>query len=204
MDENQYYLEYLKRTGRFPQSIYHRAKHKMVHEMFESLPKGSIALDAGCGIGHITAGYRNDYRIVGIDEQLSALQCCPKIGGGKYIQASLYSLPFKDGTFELVLFLDAIEHLRKPVSALKELARVMKNGAKILICTMNYENPLWFVLEHTWHRFFGGGCKPYSKDVHPTQYNEALLREHCKDIFKEISLKKRVMDMELFYIGERS
>ncbi|MFH1656071.1 MAG: class I SAM-dependent methyltransferase [Candidatus Omnitrophota bacterium] len=200
---SKYYLDYLKRTDKFPQSVYHKAKHDMVHKMFDSLPFGSLVLDAGCGIGNITGRYSSAYSVVGIDEELSAIQYCHQYRGRKYMQASLYNIPFSDNTFNLIVFLDAIEHLDRPILALKELARVLNREGKILICTMNYASPLWYILENSWHRFFGGSCKPYSKDVHPTQYTAEILRQHCKGIFDEIDLQKRVMKMELFYVGKK-
>lgn len=202
-DNQKYYIEYLKRTDRLPQSIYHKAKHDMVRKMFDVLPFGSLALDAGCGIGNVTGKYCDRYSIVGIDEQLSAVQYCRNSCGGQYMQAALYSLPFQDNKFDLILFLDTIEHLTDPILTLKELARVLKPGARILICTINYASPLWLILENTWHRLFGGRCKPYSRQVHPTRYTPSLLRQHCKEFFKEVILQKRIMGMELFYVGRK-
>lgn len=203
MSENKYYIEYLQKTDLFPQSIYHKAKHEMVKNMVCGLSGNAVILDAGCGIGNITKKYCRTYSVIGIDEQLSAVQYCKDTCSGRYAQASLDNLPFADNTFDLVLFLDAIEHLQNPISALEELQRVLKIGAAILVCTMNYSNPLWFILEHTWHRFCGGTCKPYSKNVHPTQYTEKMLRQHCNGLFEEVRLQKRIMGMELFYIGKK-
>ncbi len=203
MDKQEYYFEYLKKTEKFPQAVYHKAKHDMVGSMFSMLSPRARVLDAGCGIGNITTKYCQSYSIIGIDEQLSAIEYCEKHCRGKYIQSSLYILPFRDDVFDLVLFLDAIEHFTDPLLALKELARVLKPDGKVLICTMNYASPFWFILEHTWHRFFGGRCKPYSKDIHPTPYAEKLLRRHCNVFFREIRLEKRIMGMELFYIGKK-
>ena len=202
MDNEKYYLEYLKRTDRFPQSIYHKAKHDMVRRMMDLVPPGSFVLDAGCGIGNISGRYGARVSVIGMDEQFSAIRYCHQFYCGKYIQANLYDIPFADHTFDLVLFLDVIEHLTQPVLVLKELARVLKPGATILICTINYANPLWFILENTWHRFLGSSCKPYSKEVHPTRYNTRILRNHCEGLFEEIRLQKRVMKMELFYVGK--
>jgi len=203
MEEKKYYLEYLKKTDRFPQSIYHTAKHRMVREALGRIPSGSLVLDAGCGIGNITGKYCDAHSVVGIDEQLSAIQCCAKFCHGTYIQGSLYRAPFANNIFDSILFLDAIEHLAQPIRALEELLRVLKPGGLILICTMNYASPLWFVLENTWHRFFGGSCKPYLKNVHPTQYTPLILRQHCEGLFEEIYLQKRVIDMEIFYLGKK-
>jgi len=203
MDECSYYLEYLKRTSRFPQSIYHVAKQDSVRKVFASIPATSCVLDAGCGIGHITGPYSGRYAIFGIDEQRSAIQYCQAHWKGTYVQASLNKIPFADNFFDLIVFLDAIEHLDKPVTALRELARVLKPGAPILICTMNYASPLWFILEHTWHRFVGGSCKPYSREVHPTHYTSGVLRGHCSGLFEEVFLEERVMGMELLYLGKK-
>ncbi|MCX5679922.1 MAG: class I SAM-dependent methyltransferase, partial [Candidatus Omnitrophica bacterium] len=162
MASREYYIDYLKKTDRFPRSVYHRAKHEKVREIFERLPRGSSVLDAGCGIGNVTDRYCSEYKVAGIDEQPSAIQYCRRFCGGDYKESSLYDIPFADNTFDVVFFLDAIEHLTQPERALGELARVLKVGGSILVCTINYANPLWFILENTWHRFFGGGCKTYS------------------------------------------
>ena len=57
MDDKEYYFEYLKKTDKFPQSIYHAAKHDIISEVLERIPLGSSVLDAGCGIGNMTGKY---------------------------------------------------------------------------------------------------------------------------------------------------
>src|SRR5271157_4113714 len=168
--DQKYYFEYLKRTEIFPQSVYHQAKHRITGNMIKDTPSNGQILDAACGIGNITGRYSNDFNITGIDEQISAILYARQNYKGTYIHGSLYELPFDDKTFDLILFLDAIEHFTDPVKTLKELSRVLKPEGKILICTINYANPLWWILENTWHRFLAGNCKTYSKDVHPTRY----------------------------------
>lgn len=200
---NSYYFDYLIRTEKFPQSIYHQAKRKTVKEILEKFPAGSKILDAACGVGNITAPYCNKYKIIGIDEQSSAIDYCKKNYQGEYYVNDLFNLKFESNSFELILFLDSIEHLKNPQPALIELQRVLKVGGKILICTINYANPLWFVLENTWHRFFAGSCRTYSADVHPSRYTARLLEKHCQGLFKKIFLKKKVLGMELFYYGEK-
>jgi ubiquinone/menaquinone biosynthesis C-methylase UbiE len=204
MAEKKYYIDYLKKTDKFPQSVYHKAKHTVVRNILNGQSEGSLVLDAACGIGNVTSKYCNDYSVVGIDEQLSALQYCCDHHSGKYVRGDLCFLPFANSCFDLILFLDSIEHFANPTFALKELARVLKTGGRIVICTINYNNLLWYILENTWHRFWGGNCKTFSNDVHPTRYNMKLLRLHCDQFFKELSFEKRIMKMELFYIGEKT
>lgn len=203
MAQKNYYLDYLKKSVYFPQSVYHKAKNKMVGKMLKNLPSGSSVLDAGCGIGNITGKYCRKYLVTGIDEQPSAIKYCQKHYKGKYLKTNLYKLPFENNKFDLILFLDVIEHLTKPKKVLKELARVLRPEAYILICTINYANPLWLVLENTWHRFFAGNCHTYSQQTHPTRYTTKLLQNHCQKYFKKTSLEKKVLNMELFYIGKK-
>ena len=199
-----YYLEYLIKRQGFPQSLYHRAKLDITRELVTELPKGSLILDAGCGIGNDTSPYCADYRIIGVDEQQSAIDYCRGHHKGTYTKADLSKrLPFKKDFFDLVLFHDSIEHFTEPIKALVELARVLKKGRKIVISTINYANPLWFILENTWHRIFSGNCETYSREVHPTRYTEKLLRKHCRGLFEELTLSKQVLKMELFYIGKK-
>lgn len=198
-----YYLEYLVRTDQFPQSIYHQAKHDYVRQLITALPKGTRILDAACGIGHITAPYTKDYQIIGSDIETPAATYARRHYDGSYVNSDLYHLPFKTSSFDLVLYLDAIEHLFDPPATLKELRRVLKPRHQIMICTINYANPLWFILENTWHRLFAGPCKTYSKEVHPSRYTAQMMLDHCEPYFKTIRLDKKILQMELFYVGEK-
>ena len=66
-------------------------------------------LDAGCGEGYYTSGiYSTDRNIIGIDISKSALQkAAPKNRDITYIAASLFDLPMKDNSVELLFSLFA-------------------------------------------------------------------------------------------------
>lgn len=203
-DGGEYYFDYLLDTEKWPRSVYHLAKHRITAELVAELAKGSRILDAGCGAGNISGQYCDQYRVYGVDEQAVAIDYCRKHYRGKYVKANLYQrLPFSDRYFDLILFHDSIEHFKEPKKVLKQLARVLKRGGKIVVSTINYANPMWSILENTWHRVMGGDCRTYSKEVHPTRYTDSLLREHCGELFEEMELRKEVLWMELFFVGVR-
>ncbi|EGW34174.1 uncharacterized protein SPAPADRAFT_59610 [Spathaspora passalidarum NRRL Y-27907] len=98
-------------------------------------------LDAGCGPGSITIDFAANYlpqgSIVGIEptQELIDTANVNKEKYGKpldnlsFIKGSIYELPFKDNTFDLVHVQQVIIHLQDPIRALKELKRVVKpNG----------------------------------------------------------------------------
>ena len=60
----------------------------------------------------------------------------------------LCALPFQSGSFSQIYFLEAVEHLSEEDgrSALAELRRVARPGARCLVTTPNYHS-LWIVLE---------------------------------------------------------
>ncbi len=202
-NKKKYYFEYLQKTESFPRNLYHRVKHQLVAQVVRQLAPHSFILDAGCGLGNITAKYCSDHHVVGVDEQLPAIKYCRRHFQGLYKKGSLYRLPLSSSKFDLVLLLDTIEHLKRPEKALEELARVLKPRGRILVCTINYDNLFWLLLENTWHRLFGGNCKTYSSEMHPTRYTARLLAKHCQKFFQKVYLKKHVLKMELFYLGKK-
>jgi len=107
------------------------------------ISKGSIVLEAGCGVGaqtKIIAAKNPDSNFISIDlsedsireakEMINSLN----ITNVEFRQADIYNLPFIDGTFDSVIVCFVLEHLHNPIKALKELTRVLKkNGTMIAI-----------------------------------------------------------------------
>jgi 2-polyprenyl-3-methyl-5-hydroxy-6-metoxy-1,4-benzoquinol methylase len=85
-------------------------------------------LDVGCGEGFTL----NRLKEKGIGKKLEGLEylsAAIELGKKTYpdikiIQGSIYELPYKDDSFDLVLCTEVLEHLEEPEKALKELVRV--------------------------------------------------------------------------------
>jgi SAM-dependent methyltransferase len=58
------------------------------------------------------------------------------------------ALPFRDGVFSCVTNLGSLEHFLDPLSAVREMARVMAPGGKALILVPNsfYSGDIWRVI----------------------------------------------------------
>jgi ubiquinone/menaquinone biosynthesis C-methylase UbiE len=117
----------------------------LMEELRALLPVTSL-LDAGCGDGRYLAGIGKldavPGRLVGVDiaESILATAALATEQAGieaQFERANLERLPFTDSEFELVLCLQAIEHLLEPVLGLRELARVLAPGGRIVLTTDN-------------------------------------------------------------------
>lgn len=103
--------------------------------------KGKI-LEVGCGGGAMSRAikhYRHDLVVTGCDISRKALRMA-KIDsqGMKFYYGDVYSLSFKNNSFDAILAFDVIEHLDNPQKALRELHRVLKPGG-ILHFAIPYE-----------------------------------------------------------------
>ncbi len=104
------------------------------------------AIEIGCGEGYSTVRLRE---MLPKTAQLSASEYVGKLvpkaqelnPDVKVIEESVYELTHKDKTFDMVFFLEVLEHLDYPDKALKEISRVLKDDG-VLILGVPRE-PVW-------------------------------------------------------------
>lgn len=113
------------------------------------LPAGAKVLDAPCGEGELAARLaQTGYEVSGADITLEAR----KVLGGRFRVANLNGpLPWPEGSFDLVVSVEGIEHLENPFAFLRELHRVLRPGAWLLLTTPNIASI------RSRMRFFGSG-----------------------------------------------
>jgi SAM-dependent methyltransferase len=106
------------------------------------VPTAGLVLDAGCGTGRYSAAWRRifpDARLIGVDVNRAILadglidpQALSPING------TLERLPFRDGTFDVVMSRGVIQHTADPRQALRELVRVCKPGGLLYFYTYRH------------------------------------------------------------------
>ncbi len=89
-------------------------------------------LDAGCGGGATTESLGRYGNVTGLELEEAAVEYA-RSWGRNVVQGSIETLPFGDGSFDLVLSLDVIEHVPDDETALRELYRVLRPGGRVLI-----------------------------------------------------------------------
>ena len=113
---------------------------------------GLRILDAGCGTGRnlIEFGPLGDAR--GIDSSPEAIEFCRRRGVLGATEGRLESLPFDDGSFDLILATDVLEHIEDDQSVMRELRRVAAPGA-CLLATVPAYRWLWSQHDDAHHHF---------------------------------------------------
>lgn len=90
-------------------------------------------LDVGCGTGanlKMLAGFGE---AEGVDISQQALEFCRQRGLKSVKFGAAESLPYDDGSFDLVTALDVIEHLDDDRAGLSEVGRVLRPGGRALL-----------------------------------------------------------------------
>ncbi len=108
---------------------------------------GARALDVGCQLGALPVALSELGALVtGVDVD-DALLDGARLRAGCYgaratfARAEAEALPFADASFDVVTFVDVIEHVRDPRRAVRELARVLRPGGLLYLFGPNRLSP---------------------------------------------------------------
>jgi len=104
----------------------------------------SKVLDVGTGTGANLRLLR-DYRVrevAGLESSEIAIRHCQSKGLGQVVRGDVCAMPFSNGSFDIVLATDIIEHVADDCIALREIYRVLKDGGKALIAVPAFPS-LW-------------------------------------------------------------
>ena len=110
---------------------------------FRSSPsKGKLVLDAGCGLGRFSEiVLDNGGTVVAVDLSGAIDAAFENLGSRDHIyfvQADIFKLPFRPGTFDMVYSWGVLHHTPDPPAAFEKLPPLVRPGGKVM--TMVYAN----------------------------------------------------------------
>jgi SAM-dependent methyltransferase len=95
----------------------------------------ALVLEVGCGTGGNLAWMARDWpraRTVGLDLDAGALEHCSGRGLPRLVRADGMRIPLRDGSVDVVLALDVVEHFEDDAGLLAEFARVLRPGGRLV------------------------------------------------------------------------
>lgn len=133
-----------------------KSEHLQRYQSVKELVKGKVVLDAACGEGYgsdILAS--NAQKVYGMDIDKESIDHAAKKytkPNLQYLLGSIDKLPFEDGTIDIIISFETIEHVDESIqkSFLKEIKRVLKKDGLLIMSTpnkkiytdyRNYQNP---------------------------------------------------------------
>jgi len=119
------------------------------------LRPGQRLLDVGCGPGTITVEFAAVLGptglVVGVDSAAPIIElakdksmAAATEGRVRFEVGDIYALDFPDGHFDVVHAHQVLQHLADPVSALREMNRVVRPGGIIAVRDADYDAMTWY------------------------------------------------------------
>ena len=145
---------------------------------YENIDLPAPTLDVGCGDGHFASLTFQRKLEVGIDPWEEPLRLAEKSGAYlELINGGGDKLPFEDGHFASVISNSVLEHIPDLQPVIKEVSRVLRQGALFVFCVPNHQ----FLSNLSIARFFEKiGLKGAARGYREF-FNKISRHHHCDD-----------------------
>jgi SAM-dependent methyltransferase len=138
---------------------WYRGRRTVIERVVEALglPARARILDAGCGSGRNMVELARHGTVTGVELSETSVALARERGSGEVVAGSVLEMPFADGSFDLAVSLDVVEHLDDDLAALRELRRVVRPGGALLVTVPAYQW-LW-----SGHDVINHHCRRYTR-----------------------------------------
>jgi SAM-dependent methyltransferase len=147
--------------------------------ILESLRPNHLLLDLGAG-----AGLVRQMNFRGMAAHVTGLDLDPRVKSNPYLNTGIVGdaskLPFADGSFDIVISDNVLEHLREPIHAIREVHRVLRPGGLFLAKTPNrwhYVATASRLTPTRFHQWFNSIRGRPPADTFPTLYRANSRRQ---------------------------
>lgn len=158
--------------------------------VLESLRPQHAVLDLGAGAGIVT---QMNFR--GLAAKVCGVDPDPRVVDNPYLDEGKEgvgeSVPYADGTFDVVVADNVLEHLERPSEVFREVARVLRPTGEFIVKTPNKSHYMPLIARLTplaFHRFYNRVRGRRGEDTFKTIYR-ANTRADISALAAEVGLK---------------
>jgi SAM-dependent methyltransferase len=173
---------------------WYRGRRQVLERVLEDLglPPGARILDAGCGSGRNMVELARRGTVTGVELSEASATLARERHVGEVISGSVLQMPFAEGSFDLAVCLDVIEHLEDDLAALRELRRVVEPNGSLLVTVPAYQW-LWSGHDEVNHHF-----RRYTRRSLQSAAEQAGWRQvrstHFNSLLLPVAVLLRVLD----------
>ena len=144
ISSKEYFDEVAHEWDRMRESLYSEAVRERAFEA-AGVRKGKVAADIGAGSGFVTEGLiRQGVKVIAVDQSEAMLaEMRRKFAGVEGIDYRLGEagrLPIEDEAVDYVFANMYLHHVESPPAAIKEMARTLRPGGRLVITDMEEHN----------------------------------------------------------------
>ncbi len=183
MDCNGYFEKVAPKWDKMRESFYSEAvREKALH--VAGVTPGKIAADIGCGTGFITEGLiHRELKVIAVDGSQSMISEMKlkfaDIDSIDYRFGESRILPIEDGILDYAFANMYLHHVEAPDKAIKEMARILKPGGKLVATDLDQHDFEFLRQEHN-DRWMG-----FKRDDIRRWFEEAGLKDIVVDCVGE-------------------
>ena len=110
------------------------AERRLLDYLLQPFPNARSALEVGCGTGHFAAFLEHrGLEVVGLDRSPAMLaEAAGRSPSLSLVLGDAHTLPFRNASVDLTIFVTTVEFLADPVRALHEAVRVARQGIVLI------------------------------------------------------------------------
>jgi len=173
-------FEYIKGRGILARMVLPNTRRLRFVNAMRYCKPGKSHLDIGCGDGYFLRRSPCN-EAIGIDMRL----------GDSAVDSS-HTLPFENNRFDLVTMLAVLEHLTEPEAVIRDIARVLRPGGRLVLTTPKKAADRLIRL--------------YVKDLddeHETYFDEASMNQLVDGILKPVGYHSFLLGLNQAFAAEK-
>ena len=193
-------------------------REKWLKKTLKKIPSGKKILDAGAGelqykkfCSHLKYTSQDFGQYDGGGDK-KGLQTKKWDNSKLDIVSDITKIPVKNNSFDAIMCIEVFEHIPEPVKAIKEFARILKSGGKLIItasfCYLTHFAPYYFANGYSKY-WYQQVLKEYNFKINEIKYNgnffESLAQEirripYIEKRYTKLYLSKRLLSKLSFFL----